>query len=38
MHLKYDIGTYTQFMVGGLMLALALYGAVLLIFSDAVRA
>lgn len=38
MHLKYDIGTYTQFMVGGLVLALTLYGVVLLVFSDAVRA
>lgn len=38
MHLKYDIATYTQFMVGGLVLALSLYGVVLLIFSDAVRA
>lgn len=38
MHLKYDTATYTQFMVGGLILALSLYGAVLLIFSDAIRA
>lgn len=38
MHLKYDIATYTQFMVGGLLLAMALYGIVLLVFSDAVRA
>jgi cytochrome c oxidase subunit 4 len=38
MHLKYDIATYTQFMVGGLLLALGLYGVVLLVFSDAVRA
>lgn len=38
MHLKYDIATYTQFMVGGLLLALSLYGVVLLVFSDAVRA
>ena len=38
MHLKYDIATYTQFMVGGLLLAMALYGVVLLVFSDAVRA
>lgn len=38
MHLKYDIATYTQFMVGGLAMALGLYGAVLLIFSDAIRA
>ena len=38
MHLKYDIGTYTQFMVGGLVLALTLYGVVLLVFSDAIRA
>jgi len=38
MHLKYDSATYTQFMVGGLALALGLYGAVLLVFSDAVRA
>ena len=38
MHLKYDIATYTQFMVGGLLLAMGLYGVVLLVFSDAVRA
>ncbi len=38
MHLKYDITTYTQFMVGGLVLALSLYGIVLLVFSGAVRA
>lgn len=38
MHLKYDIATYTQFMVGGLLLAMVLYGVVLLVFSDAVRA
>ena len=31
MHLKYDIATYTQFMVGGLLLALGLYGIVLLV-------
>ncbi len=37
MHLKYDIATYTQFMVGGLVLAMVLYGVVLLVFSDAVR-
>lgn len=38
MHLKYDIATYTQFLVGGLLLAMVLYGVVLLVFSDAVRA
>lgn len=38
MHLKYDIATYTQFMAGGLILAMVLYGVVLLVFSDAVRA
>lgn len=38
MHLKYDIATYTQFMIGGLLLALGLYGIVLLVFSGAVRA
>jgi cytochrome c oxidase subunit 4 len=38
MHLKYDIATYTQFMIGGLVMALGLYGIVLLVFSDAVRA
>lgn len=37
MHLKYDTATYTQFMVGGLVLAMGLYGIVLLVFSDAVR-
>ena len=36
MHLKYDIATYTQFMVGGLVLAMVLYGVVLLVFTDAV--
>ena len=38
MHLKYDIATYTKFMVGGLLLALGLFGVVLLVFSDAVQA
>lgn len=38
MHLKFDTRTYTAFMVGGLLLALALYLIVLLIFSGAVRA
>lgn len=38
MHLKYDTATYTQFMVGGLALALSLYGVVLLVFTDAIPA
>ncbi len=38
MHLKYDIKTYTAFMVGGLALAMGLYSVVLLVFSDAIKA
>ncbi len=37
MHLKYDTKTYTGFMVTGLVLAMALYAVVLLVFSGAVR-
>jgi cytochrome c oxidase subunit 4 len=37
MHLKYDTKTYTAFMVTGLLLAMALYSVLLLIFSDAIK-
>ncbi len=37
MHLKFDTGVYTRFMVGGLLLAIFLYTVVLLAFSSAIR-